>query len=141
MSTSEEWAREQLKPLSMFGIAKWWADGLKVLGAGNGAGFLTSGAALSPFHDHYRALFVVKIAGACFFVGIITFAVAFLFLHIASHAQDEIAQGTLHKDKPRIIANVEVSGTSMELANKLAIISTIAFFVGCFTGLVAFLSY
>jgi hypothetical protein len=28
--TPEEWAKEQLKPLSMFEIAKWWADGIKV---------------------------------------------------------------------------------------------------------------
>jgi hypothetical protein len=139
--TPEEWTKEQLKPLSMFEIAKWWAEGLKVAGAGNGAGFLAAGAALTTFHDHHRALLEVKIAGACFLVGILSFAFGLLYLYIAMHAQDEVSQGTIHKDVSRITANSAVSGSSMVLANKCAIVSTVAFFAGCVIGLIAFLSY
>lgn len=139
--TLEEWTKEQLKPLSMFEIAKWWADGLKVVGAGNGAGFLTAGAALTTFHDHHRALLEVKLTGACFFVGIITFALGLLYLYSAMHAHDEISQGAIHKDVNRINMNSAVSGRSMIFANKAAIVSTVAFFAGCAIGLIAFLSY
>jgi hypothetical protein len=139
--TPEEWAKEQVKPLSMFDITKWWADGIKILGAGNGAGFLTAGAALSPFQGHHRGLLEVKIAGLCFFIGIIAFALGFLMLYTAMHAQDEVSQGTIHKDVKRITANSAISGNSMLLANRCAIASTVAFFAGCLIGLVAFLSY
>jgi hypothetical protein len=57
------------------------------------------------------------------------------------HAQDEVAQGTMHKDVERIKANTLVSGSSMLLANRCAILSTITFFVGCVIGLIAFLSF
>jgi hypothetical protein len=139
--TPEEWVKEQVKPLSMFEIAKWWADGLKVVGAGNGAGFLTCGAAFTAFHDHPRGLFEIKVSGVCFFIGIVTFALAFLLIHIAMHAQDEVAQATMHKDVRRIEEQSVISGGSMAQANRLAIVSTIAFFAGCVVGLVAFLSF
>jgi hypothetical protein len=44
----------------MFETAKWWADGIKVLGGGNDAGLLAAGAALNTFHDHRVALWFVK---------------------------------------------------------------------------------
>jgi hypothetical protein len=81
--SKDEWVKGQLKPLSMFEIAKWWAEGIKVVGAGNGAGFITAGAALTPFHEHHVALFFVKAAGVSFFVGIIAFGVAFLMIYVA----------------------------------------------------------
>jgi hypothetical protein len=139
--TSDEWIKEQIKPLSRFEIAKWWADGLKVVGAGNGAGFLTCGAAFTIFHGHPRGLIEIKVAGVCFFIGIITFALGFLLIHIASHAQDEVAQATMHKDVNRIKAQSAISGSSMVMANRLAIAATLAFFGGCMVGLVAFLSF
>jgi hypothetical protein len=139
--TPQEWAQEQLKPLSMFETAKWWADGLKVVGAGNGAGFLTAGAALTSFHEHPRALLEVKFAGVAFFIGILAFALGFLQVHVAMHAQDEVAQGTMHKDIERIKTNTLVSGSSMMLANRCAILSAITFFVGCIIGLIAFVSF
>jgi hypothetical protein len=141
MTTLEDWMKDQLKPLSMFEIAKWWADGIKMTGAGNGAGFLTAGAALTIFRDHHRAFLEVKLAGFVFFVGIIAFAIAFLQLYIAMHAQDEVAQATLHKDAQAVHRNSAISGGSMMLANKCAIASTAAFFIGCVIGLIAFLSF
>jgi hypothetical protein len=133
--------KKQLEPLSMFELAKWWADGIKVAGAGNGAGFLTAGAALAPFHDHPRAFLEVKFAGVSFFIGILSFAFGFLQLHIAMHAQDEVAQATLHKNVKAINENSIVSGSAMMLANRCAIVSTVTFFVGCIIGLIAFLSF
>jgi hypothetical protein len=114
---------------------------MKVLGAGNGAGFLTCGAAFTAFHGHPRGLFEVKVSGLCFFIWIVTFALAFLLLHIAMHAQDEVAQATIHKDASRIKEQSAISGGSMLQANRLATASIIAFFAGCAVGLVAFLSF
>lgn len=139
--TPEEWGKDQTKPLSMFEIAKWWADGLKVCGAGNGAGLLTAGAALTPFYTHHAALLLVKISGSIFLVGVIAFALGFLMIYQAMHAQDEVAQGTMHKDVKRIRENSAISGSSMLLANKCAIVSTITFFLGCIVGLAAFWSF
>jgi hypothetical protein len=139
--TPEEWSKEQLKPLSMFEIAKWWADGLKVAGAGNGAGFLTAGAALTTFHGHYRGLLEVKVAGLCFLIGVLAFAYAYALIYRAMHAQDEVSQATMHKDVESINANSDLSGSSMNSANKFALVSAVSFFVGCLIGLIAFLSY
>ena len=141
MITHEEWMKDQLKPLSMFEIAKWWADGLKILAAGNGAGLLTAGAALTTFHDHPRAFLEVKICGAVFFVGVLAFAVGYLMIYVAMHAQDEVAQAVMKKDTRRIHEQSAVSGNSMSLANTMAIASTAAFFLGSVVGLIAFLSF
>jgi hypothetical protein len=139
--TPDEWAKDQLKPLSMFELAKWWADGIKVAGAGNGAGLVAAGAALTPFHDHHAALILVKIAGGVFFIGVLGFALALLNLYKAMHAQDEVSQATLHKNAEAISANSKLSGTSMVLANKCAGVSIAAFFVGLIIGLAAFLAF
>ena len=139
--TPEEWSKEQLKPLSMFEIAKWWADGLKIAGAGNGAGFLTAGAALTTFQGHHRGLLEVKAAGLCFLIGVLAFAYAYALIYRAMHAQDEVSQATMHKDTKRIKANSALSGSSMNSANTFALVSGVSFFIGCLIGLVAFLSY
>ena len=68
---SDEWGKEQLKPLSMFELAKWWADEVKLLAAGNAAGLLAAGAALNSAHGN--ALFLAKAAGIFFFIGIFAF--------------------------------------------------------------------
>jgi hypothetical protein len=136
-----EWAKEQLKPLSMFETAKWWADGLKIVGAGNGAGFLTAGAALNSFQGHHRGLIEVKIAGTLFFIGILTFAFAILMIYIAMHARDEVSHATIAKDTARRKRNSTISGGSMLSANNLAVTSIAAFFLGCLVGVVAFWSY
>jgi hypothetical protein len=139
--SDNEWAKEQLKPLSMFETAKWWADGLKIVGAGNGAGFLTAGAALNSFQGHHRGLIEVKIAGSFFFVGIISFAFAILMVYIAMHAQDEVSHAAIAKDTVRRKRNSAVSGGSMLSANKLAILTIVSFFLGCLVGVIAFWSY
>ena len=139
--TPDQWAKDQLKPLSLFEIAKWRADGLKVAGAGNGAGFLTAGAALTLFRDHPRALLEVKFSGFCFFIGVMAFAYGMLKLYGAMHAQDEVAQATLHNDVKAINENSAISTNSMMVANTCAVSSTVLFFLGCIVGLIAFLSF
>jgi Ca2+/H+ antiporter len=141
MTTLEDWTKDQLKPLSMFDTAKWWADGIKTMGAGNGAGFLTAGTALATFHDHHRAFIEVKVAGFAFFVGIIAFALALLFLYFAVDAQDEVAKAYLRNDVDAGSRNSARSGSSWERANMFVALSMATFFVGCFVGLIAFLSF
>ena len=141
MITHEEWLQDQMKPLSMFETAKWWAEGIKVAGAGNGAGLLTAGAALSAFHDHHASLLLVKIAGTSFFIGVLAFAIAFFKLYQAMHAQDEVAHATLKKDVAGIKRNSPLSASSMILANNAVLVSAATFFLGCIVGLTAFLSF
>jgi hypothetical protein len=138
---NNEWAKEQTKPLAMFELARWWADALKVIGTGNGAGILAAGAALGPLENHHSSLFWVKLAGATFFVGVFAFVVAFAKLHQAMFAQDEVAHATRRKDVAAIEANSDLSGSAMMAANKFAYVGAAAFFVGCIIGLIAFLSY
>jgi hypothetical protein len=54
------------------------------------------------------------------------------------HAHDEMAQGTMHNDVERIKKNIPVSSSAMIHANKLAIVSAIAFGIGCVAGIIAF---
>jgi hypothetical protein len=141
MPDESDWHKEQLKPLSMFELAKWWADAIKVIGAGNGTGLLASGAALGPFQDHHHSLFFVKLAGAVFFLGVFAFAIAFAMLHRALFAQDEISQALLRKDESGIKESVALSGSSMSQANFWAIAGALAFFAGLFSALFGFLFY
>lgn len=70
------------KPFSYQFIIERWADGLKVLGAGNGTGFLASAAALQSFSSKPELLSAVKTSTGFFFGGVILFAVAYLVLTI-----------------------------------------------------------
>jgi hypothetical protein len=141
MPDESDWHKEQLKPLSMFELAKWWADAIKVIGAGNGTGLIAAGAALGPFQDHHHSLFFVKLAGAVFFVGVFGIAIAFAMLHRALFAQDEISQALLRKDELAIRENAAISGSSMRQKNLWAIVAALAFFAGLFSALFAFLFY
>ena len=102
MADESDWNVEQLKPLSMFELAKWWADAIKAAGAGNGAGLIAAGAALGQFYDHHRALGFVKVAGGIFFVGVIAFVLAFAMLHRAMFQYDEAAHSSIRKDASAI---------------------------------------
>lgn len=63
-------------------IIERWADGLKVLAAGNGAGLLASGASLQYFSAKPGLLTSIKVGAGFFFIGILLFAVAFLLLTV-----------------------------------------------------------
>lgn len=139
--SGEEWATDQLKPLSMFELAKWWMDGIKLIGAGNAAGLLAAGASLSTIQSRPLTLVLVKIAGAIFFAGVFAFAVGAAKVHMAVFAQDEVAHAVQLKDVAEIRANSKRSTESMTQANWLAIVGAAAFFVGCVVGLAAFLSF
>ncbi|HEX3506649.1 MAG TPA: hypothetical protein VHU22_24980 [Xanthobacteraceae bacterium] len=131
---SDGWIAEQLKPLSMFELAKWWADGLKIAGAGNGAGVLACIVGLQSYHG-----ILLKVSGVSFSIGIFAFVLAFAMIHKAVFAQDEVAHAARRKDVAAIEANSALSGSSMMIANYCAIISVVAFLVGCFVGLVGVL--
>jgi hypothetical protein len=139
--SDDEWANEQLKPLSMFDLAKWWADAVKVIGAGNGVGLLAAGFALGPTQGHHPSFLLMKLAGTFFFIGVFAFVAAFGNLHRAMFAQDEVAQATLRKDVAAINRNSAISGTAMIFANKCAYAAIAAFLIGCVIGLVGFLLF
>jgi hypothetical protein len=70
------------KPITYQFLIERWADGLKVLGAGNGAGLLASGASLQFLSAKPGLLTSIKVGAGFFLVGILSFAVAFLLLTI-----------------------------------------------------------
>jgi hypothetical protein len=125
----------------MFELAKWWADGVKVLGAGNGAGFLAAGAALGQLSGHHWPLLLAKGACLAFFAGVIAFVVAFANLHRGAFARDSIAYATITKDVAAIRENSTLSGISMNMANTAAIVGTLAFVAGSVFAIVGILLF
>jgi len=73
-------APEPHKPFPVQFILERWGDGLKVLGADNGTGFLASIAALQYFSDKPAVLGYVKVGSVFFMIGVITFAFSFYLL-------------------------------------------------------------
>jgi hypothetical protein len=72
---------------------------------------------------------------------VLAFALGYLMIYTAMHAQEEVAQATLKKDAAQVKEQSAISGSSMMLANRLAIASVASFFVGSLIGIVAFLSF
>jgi len=134
---SDNWTEDQLKPLNMFELASKWTDGLKVLGSANGAALIAAGAALHAFSARPEAIFWVKFAGIIFFVGVFAFAIAFACIHRSVFYFDEMLHATRDKDAVKINSFSEASTRDMMAANWLAIVATLAFFVGCLFGLIA----
>ena len=70
------------KPIAYQFIIERWAGGLKVLGAGHGAGILASAASIQYFSGRPEFFFYIKWGPDFFVVGVIFFAVAFVILTI-----------------------------------------------------------
>jgi hypothetical protein len=138
-SADDDWENEQLKPLNLIDLAGKWADGLKVLGTGNGAGLLAAGAALHNFASSDGALVWIKVAGVAFFVGVFAFAIAFMLIHGAVFNFDEMLHATRRKDSASAARHSKNSSISMVAANRFAIAATASFFCGMAAGLIAFL--
>jgi hypothetical protein len=68
------------KPFTYQYIIDRWADGLKVLGAGNSAGLFASAAFFQFFANRPEIVWPVKWAACFFLAGILLFAVAFFIL-------------------------------------------------------------
>ena len=70
------------KPFTYQYILDRWADGLKVLGAGNSAGLLASAASFQFFANKPEIIGITKCAAVFFLVGSFLFAIAFFILTI-----------------------------------------------------------
>lgn len=70
MASDSDWDAKQLVPMGMFELAGKWTEAIKVIGAGNGAGLVGAGAALTTFSAHPPMLFFIKAGGICFFAGV-----------------------------------------------------------------------
>jgi hypothetical protein len=73
-------ADEHHKPMTSQFLLERLADGLKVLGAGNGAGLLAAGTALQLFSSRTEVLLTLKLVAGAFLLGVLTFAGAFFSL-------------------------------------------------------------
>lgn len=135
-----DYESKQLQPLGLFDLSSKWIDALKVIGAANGAGFVAAGAALSTFIQQRHSLFWVKAGGVCFLIGIVTFSIAFMLIHVAIFSYDEMAHAFRRKDAVNAQEEAEKSGSTMKAANKFAIISSAFFFLGLVAALIAFLN-
>lgn len=139
MSENDEWVTKQLQPENMFVKATRWIDIIKTLGTGNAAGFAAAGAATTSFDTKHNIVASVKIAGCSFFVGIVAFALAYAAIQAAVETFDDSLQGIRNGDADEIKAKGDQSIRLMNRANTLAMISGLAFFVGLFFAVIAFL--
>ncbi|OSI70980.1 hypothetical protein BSZ21_10240 [Bradyrhizobium canariense] len=139
MTEPDEWSKKQTEPLGIFDLANKWAEALKVLGTGNGAGLVAAGVSLSSFSKNPPMLPFIKLGGVCFFVGVITFAIAFALVQLAIFSYDEMLHAVRGKSPELAHTSKTTSSSAMVAANRLAIVSALAFFVGIFLGLIAFL--
>jgi len=128
------------KPFTYQFIIERWADGLKVLGAGNGAGLLASGASLQFFTATPEILRSIKLGAFFFLIGILLFAVAFLILTILPLvierflASSDKTYGTfIDMIKDMNSANKTVSSIYLILALS-SVFSVLCFFIGCLSG-------
>ena len=135
----DEWQKKQLEPLGMFDLANKWAEAVKVIGAGNAAGVVAAGAALNTFAQRPEVLGWIKGGGIFFFIGIFTFAGAFALIHLSTFTYDEMLHSARRGKVDAAKNNSKISTSAMIAANRLAIGSALAFFIGTLAGLVAFL--
>ena len=70
------------KPFAYQYILDRWADGLKVLGAGNSGGLLASGAAFQFSAHKTEIVAYIKWSASCYLAGVLLFAIAFFALTI-----------------------------------------------------------
>jgi hypothetical protein len=68
-------------PLTLRELTKWRLDAVRIMLAGNGAGFLGVGAGLVQAHRNGFSVTVIKIAGLCFFVGLLAFVFSLMTLY------------------------------------------------------------
>ncbi|MCA6106105.1 hypothetical protein [Bradyrhizobium cenepequi] len=139
MAELDDWFKKQAEPLGIFDLASKWAEALKVIGAGNGAGLLAAGAALSSFAKSPAMLPSIKIGGTFFFIGVMSFALSFALIQLAIFSYDEMLHAIRTKSADAAKKNKTTSSSAMIAANWLAILSALAFFGGLTFGLIAFL--
>jgi hypothetical protein len=141
MAEEEEWAKTQSKPLGMFDLANKWVEAIKVIGAGNAAGVVAAGAALTPFAKYPTTLILIKFGGLCFFTGVFLFACAFAAIHLSVFQYDEMLHAARRKDQAEADKASKITTSAMNAANRLAILSTLAFFLGLVVGVITFMSF
>jgi len=138
---ADEWQKKQAEPLGLFDLANKWAEALKVVGAGNGAGLIAAGAALSASSANATMLLWVKIGGVIFFFGVLTLALAFALLQLSIFSHDEMLHAIRKNDRNVVSKQQDTSASAMIGANRLATLSALSFVVGLCAGLVAFFNF
>jgi hypothetical protein len=145
----DEWGKEQLKPMGMQELAKWWTDCLKVVGSANGAGVLALGTALHSFGAKAHLVSNLKAGALVFFVGLMAFGFAFLSVSVAALAFDEyvreIMKGVdegnpnriLQSEPAKLLNSTTIS--AMRVSYWFAGASMLAFFIGSAIGAIALL--
>jgi hypothetical protein len=138
---ADDWLKKQIEPLGLFDLANKWAEALKVVGAGNGAGLIAAGAALSTSSTNAAMLLWIKVGGVIFFLGVLTFALAFALLQLSIFSHDEMLHAIRKKEKDLVAKQRKTSASAMIGANRLATLSALSFLIGLCAGLVAFLNF
>jgi phosphate/sulfate permease len=125
------------KPFTYQYIFDRWADGLKVLGAGNGTGLIAAGASVQYLTSKPELVIFLKIGASLFLLGVILFAVAYLIVTILPlailHFVEE-SDKTYITFREMIVAYTESKKTEKTVylaLVALSILSFICFIVGC----------
>jgi hypothetical protein len=131
----------EAEPLGLFDLANRWGEVLKVIGAGNGAGLVAAGVALSSFAKYETVLPYIKIGGICFFVGVFAFAFGFASVQLAIFTHDEMLHAVRNKDRLKADSKMKTLSSVMKFANRLALVSAFSFLAGLLAGFRAFLAF
>jgi len=137
----DEWSEKQLTPLSMFELARHWIDGLKIIGAGNGAGLLAAGAALNTFSTHQNLIPWIKAAAIVYFGGVFAFAFGLWFIHVAVFEFDEMAHSSRKQDRKGLENHSKRTTSNMNLANTMANVGMLTFLIGTAIGFIIMVKY
>jgi hypothetical protein len=80
---------KRTEPLKIEFIIDRWADGIKLIGAGNSAGLFAAGVALYYFASRpFPVIRFLKTAAGTYSLGLVAFVIAYTYLHAYMHTVD-----------------------------------------------------
>jgi hypothetical protein len=131
-------APELANPLTLRELTKWRLDAVKLMLAGNGAGFLGVGAALIQAHDHRFSVIVIKVAGLCFFIGLLASIVSFGALYAVLMGHNQALHARNNQDFNAVALISQQSFDIMGAMGQGAIAATSAFALGVCASFLSF---
>jgi hypothetical protein len=132
---------EMAKPLTLRELTKWRLEAVKLMLAGNGAGFLGVGAGLVQVHGHGFSMIIVKIAGLCFFVGLLASILSFMALYAVLIGHNQALHARNNRDFGTVAQIAQQCFSIMERIGPSALVAASVFALGVCAAFVSFVVY
>lgn len=129
------------KPLTLRELTKWRLDAVKLMLAGNGAGFLGVGAGLVQLHEHRFSVVLIKIAGLCFFIGLLASILSFMALYGVLMGHNQALRARDNQDFGTVAQIAQQSFDLMERIGPSALVAASAFALGVCAAFLSFVIY